>query len=300
MSLVQRNIELTIALSPTTNPGGTDNFGPGTGNTVTLSGLRMSANISLYGAPGLSSGNVRVWGMTKQQMKQCSALGKPFNFSSKNGITIRAGDDQSGMSLILQGTFQFGYEDFNSAPDASFYIETQVGTIGAMKPVSPNSYQGSVNAGNVMSDIATQMGLNFENSGVEAVLSNPYLHGTLLQQAHTLARAANINMLVDGDPPTGTLAIWPRTGSRNGQAVTIGPTSGLLGYPRYTDGGISIDCLFNPNVQIGRKFTLETSIENAKGDWVIRAVTHALECQLPGGKWFTNISAYRGVSGTIQ
>lgn len=300
MSLVQREIEVTLALSPEVNPAGENNFGPGTGNTVTLSGLRIAAQVDVWGPPGKCLGKVRIHGMTPAQMAACSLLGKPWNFVSKNGITLRAGDAQSGLSLILQGSFQVAYQDFNSAPDSSFYIESQVGALGAMVPVPPSSYPGSADAAVIMQNIATQMGLNFENSGVQVTLSNPYLPGTLLQQAERLAKAADLNLLIDGDPPTGTLAIWPRTGTRNGETVLLSPETGLVGYPLYTDGGVTVRSLFNPMLQVGKTFQLQSSISSACGTWCIRTLSHDLESQTPGGKWFTTVLAYKQNAGTIQ
>ena len=294
VSLVQRKIDVTIALGPLSNPNGTDNFGPGTGNTKTLSGLRVSAQIDLTGGPGMSQATVRIYGMTQSDMTKLSTLGKPLLYFRDNGITLSAGDDVAGMASVFTGGFYAAYQDFAAAPDNAFVITAHAGLLGAMQPVAPVSYKGSADVAVILSGLASQMGLKFENSGVQGVtLQNPYLPGTARDQAQRVADAANINLYFDGDPPNGTMAIWPRTGVRGGMVPDIGKTNDLVGYPTFADSGCVIKCLFNRNVQPGGQFNLTTSLTSAQGLWNVRYLRHEIEAMEPGGSWFTVIDALR-------
>ena len=294
MTFVTRKIDVTIALGPTSNPNGTDTFGPGLGNTKTLSGLRVSCKIDLTGGPGMASANVRIHGMTESDMNKLSTLGKPLLYYRDNGITISAGDDVAGMSQVFTGGFYAAYQDFTAAPDTAFVIQAHAGLLGAMQPVAPSSFKGTADVSVVMSNLAEQMGLKFENSGVSGItLQNPYLPGTYRDQAQRLADAANINLYFDGDPPTGTMAIWPRTGQRGGQVPNIQAGVDLVGYPQFSDAGCIVKCLFNRDVKPGGQFNLTTSLANAGGLWNVRFLNHEIESTTPGGSWFTIIDAMR-------
>jgi len=322
MSFVQRKIDLTISLGPVqdaqgniANPNQTDTFGPGLGNTVTVSGLRVSAKINLTGGPGMSDAMIRVNGLTRQVMDKLSSLGKPLLSYRTNGITVQAGDDTGGMFTVFSGGFYAAYQDFAAMPDNAFVIHAHAGIQAAMKPVAPVSYNGPTDVAVVMQNIAGQLGYTFENSGVQGViLPSPYLHGTLLDQANKAAADAGINLYIDEatvqkstqdaadtNVPTGTLAIWPKNGSRGGAVPKISPASGLVGWPTFTDSGCMVKCLFNPNLKAGGQFTLSnvpvgggpSLLPAADGDWYIRYLNLELEANTPGGSWFSVIDALR-------
>ena len=106
-----------------------------------------------------------------------------------------------------------------------------------------------------------------------------------------MADAANINLYLDGDPPNGTMAIWPRTGTRDGQVPDIGANDDLVGYPTFADSGCVVKTLFNRNVQPGGQFNLTSSLWPAPRLWNVRYLSHDLEANVPGGNWFTIIDA---------
>jgi hypothetical protein len=133
------------------------------------------------------------------------------------------------------------------------------------------------------------MNLKFENSGVTSKLSNAYLYGSPRQQMKTIAEHAGINATIIN----GTLAIWPKDGSRGGQIVTLSPTSGLIGYPIYSAMGVLLRALFNPSIEFGQQIKVEGSVLTAaNGTYHIYALDHDLECQAPNGKWDSLISAH--------
>jgi hypothetical protein len=155
------------------------------------------------------------------------------------------------------------------------------------------------------------MGLTFENSGVSGVnLSSPYLPGTLRDQAQKAADAAGVNLYIDDgqSPPTGdqssgnttggTLAIWPKNGSRGGEIPLISPETGLVGYPTFTDSGVLVKCLFNPNLKPGGQFKLKASVLPNEAIWNIRYLNLELDANTPGGSWFSVIDAMLPATGS--
>jgi hypothetical protein len=186
-----------------------------------------------------------------------------------------------------------------------------------------------------MSGLATQMGLVFENNGVQVQLSSPYFAGTALQQAQKCAKAANIEMYIDtgtaclGTSPNGTaepiktvlgtLAIWPKSGTRGGTIPQISAASGMIGYPRWFNSGMEFRTLFNPSVRVGGVINMESSLGTGvvyqnpalpkpeqvlaggpNGRWYVNGpVVHDLSAQMPGGPWMTEARCTRTLTGTV-
>lgn len=274
-----RHISITFAL-------GQGSFGEsGKFNTITVSGLRCSVTISKAGGAASSFVQARIYGLSLSQMNQISTLGKPMPAVRNNRIAISAGDGDSTMATVFQGTIQEAWADLRGQPEAMLVVSGQTGLLEAVKPSLPKSYKGGTDIVTIMKTLASEMNLSLENSGVVGSLANPYLPGTALEQARKVADAANFNMIMDN----GVLAIWPKNGSRGGQVPLISAATGMVGYPTWTSTGISLVTLFNPAIAYGTQVQVQSIIKPACGPWNVYAVNHNLESETPGGAWFTQL-----------
>jgi hypothetical protein len=274
----EKAITVTIAL-------GKGSFGASGFNTVTVAGLRVSCTIEKYGAPGFNMAHIRIYGLPLSIMQQVSSLWVPLPVARINAVTITAGDS-SGMPVAFSGDIFTAWTNLANQPDATLDIVARAGLASSMKPVPPSSFTGPTDVAVIMSGLAAQMGLSFENSGVQGiVLASQYLPGTALQQAQNAAQAANINLTIDDT----TLAIWPRTGTRNGSIPLISPETGLINYPAFNGSGISLSTLYNPAIRFGGQVKVQSSIQAACGTWNVWKLTHVLEAQVFGGKWESQI-----------
>jgi hypothetical protein len=232
--------------------------------------------------------------MTLSQMNDLSTLGLTVatgvNVVFNNSILVEAGDDDAGMSVVFYGTIYAAWADVQSMPDCPFHVTANIGAYEAAKPVPPSSYRGLVDVATVLSGIATLAGWNFENSGVNVKVWNPYLPGTARDQAYAIAQHANVNIIIDGGVP-GTLAIWPKGAARNGAVPLISPDTGMIGYPTYTRQGIVVTTLFNPNINFGQNVQIKSSLSPANGTWNVSSLTHTLDTEVPRGNWFTRFEA---------
>lgn len=283
MSLSRRHIDLKFRL-------GTGSFGDTGDNTASVTGLRVSATIHKAGAAGMNTLEMRVNGLTPDIANQISTLGKPLNAGRNNLVSLSAGSDETGMAVAFIGTIMSAYQDAKSAPDVAVTVLAQTGLLEALRPLPPSSFKGSADVATILAGIAKQMNYTFENSGVSVQLANAYFPGTGRDQAYAAAAAAGINITMDDQPGgTPTLAIWPKTGSRGGEIPLISPDTGMVGYPTHTDTGLFVTTVYNPNIVFGGKVKIQSSIKNANGVWTLYDVTHDLESETPGGKWFTSI-----------
>lgn len=280
MALSKRKISLQFQL-------GQGDFGENGADTVMLDGLRCSVNIVRAGI-GYAQADVMVYGMKLDLMNRLTVTQKFFFENQRyNQVIISAGDDQSGMAMCFGGIIQEAWADGREAPDVAFYVSAQTGMFELMKPVPPISFKGPVDAALMLSGIAEQMGYSFENSGVTAVLNDPYKPGTPKTQIASICR--DIDCESDIDDAAKVIAVWPKGKTRGSQSVRIASDSGLIGYPSFTQGGIQFSCLYNPSLVFGAPVQLESQFSAANGQWKVYQLAHRLDSQVPGGQWFTDV-----------
>ena len=290
MTLGPRKINLTFSL-------GTGSFGEDGADTLEITGLRTSCQITKAGGASMSTLELRVWGMPLDTMRKLTVLNKlAYSEERNNYVTVTAGDDESGMGVVFTGTIKEAWADASNPPDMQFAVSAFTAGLDAIRPVAPTSYNGPVAVDVAFSSIAAQMvpPRTLENSGVQTVLESPYLPGTLRDQALALARAARCNMLIDDQ----VLAIWPLGQVRDGLALEISADSGLVGYPQFTQNGIAFTTLFTPSLTFGQRVKVTSllgttevgqDLGHANGEWVVASVAHALDAEIPGGQWFTRV-----------
>ena len=257
----------------------------GSDDTVEISGLRCSASINTPGGVSMSTLELRVFGMSLDVMNKLTILGKPLVDGRNNTVELIAGDDINGMSSIYVGTLQEAWVDTRAAPQVAFIATAFTGMVAALRPVAPTSYKGTVDAATIVGEIARQAGFGFENSGVSVQIADAYHPGTYLAQLQDVARAGNFNCVIDKN----VVAIWPANANRRGNVPIISPESGLIGYPMRTQNGIEVKTLFNPTIIFGGQFEVRSLLTPANGMWTVNNVTHEIESETPGGKWFTTI-----------
>ena len=279
MAFVERMIDVLLAY-------GTGTTGQGVAEkAVALSGYRVSAQITIAGGASLGQAQIRIYGLTPSVMNEFSTVGKLPTFFRKNSVTLLAGDVGSVPAQIFQGTVIAAWADFLGAPDVAFNITCLAGTTEALLPIAPSSYPGTADAAVILANLAGQMGVQFENSGVSAILSTPYYPGTALEQAKAVVAAARCEWNLDKN----VLAIWPRGGSRGGLVPVVSAETGMVGYPTYTATGIIATTLFNPTIRHGAKVEVQSKLPQANGTWRVDVLNHDIEALIPDGKWFTQM-----------
>lgn len=295
-SFARRRIDVSFALATQATPDlkgalqAPKTFdGTSGANVVTVSGLRCSAAITNQG--GISQGalDLRVYGMTESLMNTLSQVSKmPLAGDFGNKVTVSAGVEGASLAVTFLGTISGAWADYSGAPDVPFHVTAFSALEAAVKSVPPSSYKGGADVAVIMADLARLMNMRFENNGVSGIiLSNPYFPGTAYQQMESCRDAAGIEAHVIN----GTLAIWPRGGSRGGAVPLISPETGLVGYPIRTNLGVDFTTLYNPAIHFGAKVQLQSPrVPQASGTWQVKGLQHTLESETPSGAWFSRLS----------
>jgi hypothetical protein len=289
-SYARRRLEVVFTLGAVTDlrTGQTrqPTFGSTGKNTVTLTGYRIAANIAKVGGMSQGVAQLRIFGMPLPLMNELTLLGALPLATKNNTVSVFAGDDQVGMGLVFTGNITQAWANMKAAPQAVMEVMAQTGVYHALAPVPPTSFRGSADVATVLSGLAELMGVTFENNGVTAQISNPYFPGTAREQAMRCVQHAGIEW---NGVDNGVLAIWPRGGHRGGVVPLISPETGMIGYPGYTQFGVSVQTLLNPSLTFGALFKVQSSSIPANGTWEIYKLAYNLESETPGGPWFTQI-----------
>lgn len=306
MSFAKRAISVAIKLQPLSGTNSPTKFAESGTDSISISGARTSVKVSNAGWIMGTTASVSVWGLTQSLMNQLSTLGMVVTLVPKNTITITAGDADSGMSTVFVGTIVEAFGDYGAAPDVPFRMECRAGAAENAIAYPASSYNGATDVAVVLSTIATRNGWGFENSGVKATLSNPYYSGTSMTQIEAICRdSQTAYALVPGSAlgPSLVLAIWPLYGSRAAKAgiPLLSKTTGMIGYPSFTQQGIMVRALFNPAVVYGGQIHVESGIfttanllkiKNPSSNWNVLRLDHALDAQVPHGQWMSTILGF--------
>jgi hypothetical protein len=67
----------------------------------------------------------------------------------------------------------------------------------------------------------------------------------------------------------------------------------MVGYPAYSEAGISLISLYIPSLSIGDRVQVESQLLAASKIWVPHYIQHELEAEVPGGKWFTYLDCHQ-------
>ena len=262
---------------------------------VNLQGLRCTAIIyNPGGNNGVAQLQLKVYGMTLDQMNQYSSSGSNLVVNENYGITVSAGNEGSTPTQIFEGGIISSYIDFSSVPDVAFVCVAQAGLFQQAAMTATRSWEGAQNAETLIESLTALMGENwtFKNNGAHFVLQNPSYSGSIQEQIKKIAADSSFPLSIENN----TVSIWENTGVKNDTIINLSATNGLVGYPSYYPAGFIVKSEFNPQISIGCTINLKSVIPKANGAFSIYSSTHELSTLTPGGPWFT--SATLSITGT--
>lgn len=264
-------------------------------NTVIIEDMRVSATVNGGRGAVQPSAQVMIYGLSMQILNRITKI--KWNTEAKKLNSIRLETSSDGgktYSTLYYGTIIFASPNFSSSPEVILTIDSITAFNHQIQPVKPVSFKGEVDVAAVIEQICKNMGMRFENNGVTAKISNPYLPQPSLGQIAELCKAVDAQMVVDMD----TVAIMLSGQPRKLQIPVISANTGLIGYPTPTIQGVDFQCLFDPFVRFNGMVEIKDSIiEMANGRWHIYGLTHYLESEVAGGKWFSQVHADQVGSG---
>lgn len=244
--------------------------------------LRTSARIQKAGGFNLSELSLELRGLSFDHINQLSTFGTLVRPNYNYTVQVDAGDEENGMSTVFVGGIQQAWGDMRAMPDVPFHVIAVSGGSAAVMRTPATTFEGSTDVPMMLEKLAQQAGLKFENSGVQAKIADPYFWGSPWKQMKEIIDAAGIEGVIDD----GTLAIWPKSGSRGGDTLMISPKKGLRDYPSFTQYGVQVRTEFRKAITYGGMMNIESDIKNACGTWRVIRIDYDLQANTPRGNWF--------------
>lgn len=267
---------------------GTGNFQGTSKNTYTIEGLAMSAKIEKVGLPDLNKCTLSITGMKYDVMEQLTVLGFRKLTSAKNLLTLYGGTQGETLPVLFSGDITKAVADFKNAPDVVFQINATTGAYSVKKAAPPLSIQGDAAAADLAQRWAAEMGYSFKNAGVVTRVANCVFNGSPMQKLRMLAEQYHIDTIIDD----GEVIIQPRGNVRKtGTIPYLTEQSGLAGYPAFTDKGIQLVALYNPDFKRGGLIRVKSIVPRASGEWKIVKLTHSVSAYSKNAEWFSEIEA---------
>lgn len=279
-SFSERNIEVAITLR-------TGNFNSG-GNRKIIKGLATSVTITKPMLPAKHEAAIDIYGLKQEDIEQLTTLSPYSDLQLVPGNFVEVYADSS---LAFKGSIISAVADYNSAPDIPMEIKAVTGFYEACMPKPVYSYKGNYSIVAIFNQLATDMSKTLVNRGVSGTVRDLALSGDPWSKAVRLAKDQGISLIIDGDE----MVIAPQGVVRDDQIPLWTKTSGMIGFPRFTNTGVTIRHLYDQRVRLGSKVKVETLVPKANGIWTIIKLTHHLDARIPNGEWYTEAECVNGI-----
>lgn len=279
MSFTKKIIEVRITLNSGTFSGGA--------NTKVIRGLPVKAAIQRPGFPARDNAKISITGINQEDLEALTFLAfRPMTYAQNNKVSVYAGDEKEGLSLVFMGDIVTSVPNYNAAPDVVLEIDAMAGYYAGLLAVPPYTFKGSIPVSSILQEICQKARFVFVNEGETKSVLNPYLKGSPIQKIITLANNYNLNIVVSGE----TVTLKPSQGDRQVVSV-LNKDSGMIGYPDFTANGIRVKSEYLPTVNVGDLIKVESIVPKATGLWSVISVNHSLGAHMDNAPWFTTIEA---------
>lgn len=278
-SFTKKTIRTTIYLREGTFTGGA--------NTVVFEGLPVDVSITKPGGKEMNKASVTVQNMKLDTIKQLTMLAFRKLQSFNNVIKIEAGIAGQKLDTLFEGEITSSVPSISDDGDISLKIDCKTGYYPNQLPTPPTSIASEVSIANLMKQFADEASYAFENKGVSGSISNCVFAGSPIMKAKTLAEQTGIDLLIDDRK----FIIQPYDREKEGTILLVSDKSGLIGYPSFTNDGVTCKSLFNAKFELGGFFELQSILPNASGIWKISKLEHKISANKnDGGDWLTNLT----------
>lgn len=280
-SFVPHRLQVRLTLDQGSFAGG--------GNSKIIDHLAMRVSVDKLGPPDFAKASVTIFGMSLSEMEQLTTLAfEPFK-TKRNYINIYAGDDVTGLSEIFAGSITEAQGDLSGAPETQFKINAEVGFWGRVTAQGPTVINGTQDVASFIAEQAGKAELTFTNEGVNAKIKDCVFNGSPINQARQAAEQVGADLVIDDSE----MILLPKNGNRQGDAVLLSPSSGMLGYPVISGDGIEVKTVFNPALRFAGLFVLESIVPKASGTWRAIKLSHKLSANDPSdGSWESQVTGY--------
>ncbi|WP_459176984.1 baseplate hub protein [Ewingella americana] len=272
----------------TLSKGNFDNSG---NNKLSLGNVKSSFRVGAYGDYGGTQAEITIFGLSVERLASLSGQGVGVFTVNANDTTV---DVYVENTKVYSGGIYASYANMNGQPETALVFNAIAGLKLKTEAASPFSHSGSVTAYEMLSAICRVygFGINYPmvNSPVE---QNPHYSGSPMDKIRSICEHHNLSYQIFDN----VLTVWPKGKAVDDVVPIVSAEYGLIGYPVFSQYGITFQTQYSPLLAQGRDINLETSLPNASGRYSLSVVEHFLSSWTEGGSWHTVCQGYRKAGG---
>lgn len=269
---------------------GTETFTAEGDNRISSTGLAISTIITYGNGAVTPTAQVTIYGLPIETMNKLFRVQWNTMKAILNTIKIEVGEQGSKLAEVYNGNITFATVNMDGAPNVSLVITSQMAIVDKMKFSEPFTIPKgeSAQVSDVIRYLASEMGYEFENFGVDHTITDASLNGSNIEKIELLAQWCDFDLYIEQK----SITICAKGHERIIKIPLIRQDSGLIGYPAPDQRGIFFRCAYDPLVRFGGVVKIEGSIISvANADWRVYGLISTLESNIPNGKWEMAVNA---------
>lgn len=227
-------------------------------------GLRVRASGTKYASPVKNDCTVTLSGLKRETRDYLITETSPFNANrTPKRIILEVGRASTGLFRLFIGDIVS--VEPSSPPDLDLTIKAMTQATQAGNVIS-TSAPSQTRLSALSQRVATDLGLTLEFDAEDKNISSYAHSGSALAQVEKLAAAGGVAAYVDDNK----LVVKRFGRPLSGRMRVLNQESGMVGVPKATEQGISVQFLIDPEATIGGALRVESKINPAiTGEYVI-------------------------------
>ncbi|AOF18158.1 hypothetical protein BED35_06040 [Yersinia enterocolitica] len=253
---------------------------------ISIGNVKSSFRYGAYGNYGGIQAEIMIFGLSIDRLASLSGKGIGVYTPTKDiSVNVYSGDNK-----IFSGGIYASYANMNAQPETALVMNTISGLNLKTASSSAFSQPGAVPVESMLSAICNIFGFSLNASRLNGrVAQNPHFSGSPMDQVRDICLAHGLWYRVFDN----IITVWPAGSAVDDIVPLVSPDSGLIGYPVFTQSGITFQTQFSTYLAQGRVVELVTSLPNASGRYLLTVVEHFLNSWTEGGSWHTVCQGFK-------
>lgn len=257
------------------------------GNVLTIDNARMEAQLSFTGGFTGALATIKIYGLGIGYMSILAGRGVQLD-ANRQKFLIRL--DVNNVEVFL-GFANWCYIDANAQPEMALVVQAAAqGEINLM--TIPDTH---ISSKTTVADAARKITANTNmviNDYTNYTLPSVYTTGSVGSQLIQLMQATlKVYPKFQYSLNYSYLDLFTLDNALDYEIINISKDTGMIGYPSFTQTGISLTTLFNPKFSLQRIINLKSDLPNISGKYqIIDGCTANLSTVIDNGPWTSTIA----------
>lgn len=253
---------------------------------ISIDNVKSSFRVGSYGSYGGVQSEIMIFGLSLDRLAMLSGKGiGVWTPAQDTSISVYV-----GVNKIFSGGIFASYANMNGQPETALIMNAVAGLSLKTSSSSAFSQPGAVPVSTMLGAICNIFGFKLNAYGIDGVIAqNPNFAGSPMDQIRDICLAHGLRYQIFDNVVT----VWPEKSVVDDVVPLVSSESGLIGYPVFSQNGITFQTQFSTLLSQGRVIELVTSLPNASGRYLLNVVEHFLSSWTEGGSWHTVCQASR-------